>query len=338
MEIIINNSKVLRTEDRMTLAEFLELAEHLKPFIKYSGFSVKTEVVIPAQSHPAISTPTPARTQWYVDGKDVTGKTKPVPPKPYIKYKTKRKMRHKWLNREHALEAIRIHYTGTAQEKEAFAKKEGMDWLELSKGFSMLMKRFKMKPSEIGLTRFTRDRSESLASSPYDNNLKRKERRDKSGEDGLMKQIYDLRQSGMDFADIKRQVGVSNNEARRLFKRYYNRIYQQGYKQSQRSNQPQQEQVTYEPQQENITFAPPTQEEHPNIKIAEQHLVQFFSEINRHTPEQIKQTINLLSNFLKNVKGRKGDRDDILDFLNQYFPNQLTPIVNPDDIDNWLVN
>lgn len=326
MEIIINKDKILKIEDKMNLVDFLELADMLMPFSKVAVTEAKAEVSTPR----LIGRPPAEKSKWYIDGKE-SGKIKSVKSNPYHKPKTKRKMRHKWLNREHALQAIKLHYLGTGEQKEAFTIQEGMSWVELSKSFSGLIKRFKIKPGEIGLSHFKRDRITSLINSPYDNNLKRKEKKNgngsKSDETDIMKQVYNLRQSEMDFSEIKKKLGISNNKARRLYRKYYNKMYHKEH-----PNGEIQVVEIADKEQDNIN-----KDEHPNIKIAEQHLIKFFSEIDRHTPEQIEQTIILLSNFLKNVKTRKGDKEDILDFLNQHFPNQLTPIVNPDDIDNWLL-
>ena len=340
MEIIINNSKSLKTEDKMTLAELLELADCLKPFIKYATTGIPYTPTQRAKDFQ--TTPTPIQPTWYIDDK-VSGNAEEPTPKPkksyYIKHKKRGAIGHRWKGRDHIISALKVHYLGSKEEKEAYGAKEGMNWIELSKGFSALIKRFKIKPSEIGIPRFGKDASRKY--NPNYANLGNTGYHKTKGEDneeGLMEQIYKLRQEGMDFAEIHRQVGVSNKEARKLYARYYNRTYQQEYKRT--HPQYQSKNKSYVPvaqQQEQLMPAQVTSvQEHPNIKIAEQHLVQFFSEIDKHTPEQVKQTIQLLSNFLRNVKNRKGDTEDVLDFLNEHFPNQLTPIVNPDDIENWL--
>jgi DNA-binding transcriptional regulator YiaG len=283
-------------------------------------------------------------------------------------------MRHRWDNREQALEAIKIHYTGTPGQKQVFANKEGQPWVELMKGFSALIKRFKIKPSEIGVSRFGRDvalrnNTSTKSTKPTTNKNEKLNEMHKLLKQGISQaqiarilgvsemtihhwkrgvhvsrvtkanivrpdnsemaeQIYKMRQSGMDFSEIKKKFNITNNQSRRLYQKHYNKMYHQKIPMEDMPQTLPQTSPQSQPQQANSNS---------NIQIAEQQLIQFFSEIDRHTPEQVKQTVNILSNFLRGVKGLKGDKDDILNFLSQNFPNQLTPIVSPDDLDNWLV-
>ena len=60
----------------------------------------------------------------------------------------------KWKERDEVIEALKIHYTGTKEEKLRFAEIKGkgeVNWNTICKSFSALRKRWNVKPSEIGL-------------------------------------------------------------------------------------------------------------------------------------------------------------------------------------------
>lgn len=60
------------------------------------------------------------------------------------------------LDRNKAVEVLKLHYHGTKEQKHAFAKKYNNDWNEMSKAFSNLRKKFNIPAEEIGLRYFPR--------------------------------------------------------------------------------------------------------------------------------------------------------------------------------------
>jgi len=71
----------------------------------------------------------------------------------YRKRKTARKRKFSSI-RDEALRILRIHYHGKKEHKEAIAKEYSTEWIELSKGFSNVRKRWNIAPDEVGLIEF----------------------------------------------------------------------------------------------------------------------------------------------------------------------------------------
>jgi hypothetical protein len=70
------------------------------------------------------------------------------------KSRKKSKVRVRWDNRDEVLKALNIHYNGTKEDKQAYAREKGIDWDKLIKGFSGLRKRYNVKPKELGISKF----------------------------------------------------------------------------------------------------------------------------------------------------------------------------------------
>jgi hypothetical protein len=59
-----------------------------------------------------------------------------------------------WKDRNEVLKVLKIHYHGTKEDKTRYADNLKVTWNYLTKSFHLLIKRYDIKPYEIGLTRF----------------------------------------------------------------------------------------------------------------------------------------------------------------------------------------
>lgn len=78
----------------------------------------------------------------------------------------------RWTDREEVLKLIRIHFKGTDEDKEKFARSKGMEWGSLIKVISHLIKRFNIKPYEIGVSELRK----KMGRKPQDESGKRRGR------------------------------------------------------------------------------------------------------------------------------------------------------------------
>jgi CRISPR/Cas system CSM-associated protein Csm2 small subunit len=77
------------------------------------------------------------------------------------KVRQRKPMQSRWEGRDEALAVIKTHYFGTKQEKEEWSRKKGKPWNTIVKALYNLTKRYKIKPSDLGLQRWGKDRSEA---------------------------------------------------------------------------------------------------------------------------------------------------------------------------------
>jgi hypothetical protein len=206
------------------------------------------------------------------------------------KTKIKRaKARHNWneQGRDNVIEMIKIHYTGTKEDRDRLAKKHNDSYLNLSKSFSGLIKRFNIKPGEIGLKKFKKE---------FKNENKEEI---KNFINKMSEKVYDMRiKDNKEFSEIRKELNITNTEARQYYKRHYDFINKQQILENNEFNG-------------NNNYTP------IKIKTAEEELIKFFNEIELHTPEQIQKAIMLLYDYLKNLKGREIMANDIIEFLNE---------------------
>jgi predicted RNA-binding Zn-ribbon protein involved in translation (DUF1610 family) len=59
-----------------------------------------------------------------------------------------------WDSRSEALKAIRIHYFGTKEDKDLFARQKGVPWEQIMKSTHNLRARYNIRPTEVGLKEF----------------------------------------------------------------------------------------------------------------------------------------------------------------------------------------
>jgi hypothetical protein len=60
----------------------------------------------------------------------------------------------KWKDKNEVLKVLKIHYHGNKEDKLRYANNIGVTWQYLTKNFHLLLKRFNVKPYEVGLTKF----------------------------------------------------------------------------------------------------------------------------------------------------------------------------------------
>jgi len=211
------------------------------------------------------------------------------------KTKTKKikraKARHNWneQGRDSVVEMIKVHYTGTKEDRDRLAKKHNDSYLNLSKSFSNLIKRFNIKPGEIGLKEFKKENEKESKNKEEIKNFINK----------MSEKVYDMRiKDNKEFSEIRKELNITNTEARQYYKRHYDFINKQ--------------QIL-----ENNEFNGNGNNNPIKIRTAEEELIKFFNEIELHTPEQIQKAIMLLYDYLKNLKGREIMANDIIEFLNE---------------------
>jgi hypothetical protein len=115
----------------------------------------------------------------------------------------------------------------------------------------------------------------------------------------MSEKVYDMRiKDNKEFSEIRKELNITNTEARQYYKRHYDFINKQQILENNEFNG-------------NNNYTP------IKIKTAEEELIKFFNEIELHTPEQIQKAIMLLYDYLKNLKGREIMANDIIEFLNE---------------------
>jgi len=60
----------------------------------------------------------------------------------------------KWTSRDEVLNAVKVHYFGTAKDKENIARARGKPWNDIVKSFWNLCKRYNIKPADLGLKKW----------------------------------------------------------------------------------------------------------------------------------------------------------------------------------------
>jgi len=64
----------------------------------------------------------------------------------------------RWTDRNEVLDAIKVHYFGTEADKERLSQKKGKSWKDIVKSFWNLTKRYDIKPAELGLKKWGKER------------------------------------------------------------------------------------------------------------------------------------------------------------------------------------
>jgi len=74
----------------------------------------------------------------------------------FVPKRRRSKVITRWKDRDEVIRLIKLHYFGTREQKEAFArnKHESATWTHVLKCISNLRKRYNIKPEEIGLKEF----------------------------------------------------------------------------------------------------------------------------------------------------------------------------------------
>lgn len=73
----------------------------------------------------------------------------------------------RWKDRNEVLNAVKIHYFGTDEEKNQFAEMKNTTWMNVMKAINNLRRRFNVKPQEVGLEEFPNKRGKkSIKSIP----------------------------------------------------------------------------------------------------------------------------------------------------------------------------
>jgi hypothetical protein len=347
MNIILKNRRVFTIEDEnISLEEYIDIAQKLKGFEDgNSNFEMSRTPSNVAPLNFKNIKPNPITKPYkpvqYLEGERVrTGKA-------MIRGKGKWKIRHRWGSREKAVQAIKIHYLGNIDQKLKFAEEEGLDWIELSKSFSAIIKRYGITPKEIGVPKFGKT-TWSYVNERKSKGKAKKERINAEETEELAKKVYDMRQGGMDFSDIRKKLEISNNDARKLFKKYYNRIYMRQYIKDYREEAKKKEENLEGKEYEDEDVQKATQEFSravqefdrtenmlPKVDIAENEFLRFFNDINNRSPEHIEKGILLLRDFLKS-NGGSGNSQEIIDYLNQRFEGLTTTTIHPEDIKRWI--
>jgi DNA-binding MarR family transcriptional regulator len=74
--------------------------------------------------------------------------------------KTRKPVASRWINREEVLNALKVHYFGTEKDKQNVARAKNKSWNDITKSFWALTKRHNIKPSELGLTKWGKERGQ----------------------------------------------------------------------------------------------------------------------------------------------------------------------------------
>jgi hypothetical protein len=56
--------------------------------------------------------------------------------------------------REGAVACLNLHYHGTKEQKETYARSIGKTWIDISKSLFIVIRKYNIKPSEVGMIRF----------------------------------------------------------------------------------------------------------------------------------------------------------------------------------------
>lgn len=183
MKIKINNqeSYEVAVAEEYTATGFVEFSERINKIAKVISETTETDTIpISKMGKPSNPLPIVGISCKHCGSTNLNrdGKAKGDPRQRYackdcgrkfkegIKPKERGKAKFKWKDRDEVIRVLRMHYTGTKAEKQAYANSKGAEWNIITKSFSNLRKRYNVQPAEIGLTDFPNLKTKGLPSIP----------------------------------------------------------------------------------------------------------------------------------------------------------------------------
>jgi hypothetical protein len=181
MKIIINSNETYEIKDEiLTLIDFLNTAEKLKAFttqiIETGKETLETETEKIDDGRSDIKEAVYKLKKSGMDNSEIAKKLGITPLKVKKLYKsaymtkwhdqkkeskigkimngntTKRKIKVRWNDREEVVRLMKTYFKGTPEQRQKFADKKGMTWVDLTKVVHQLIKRYKITPQEVGVT------------------------------------------------------------------------------------------------------------------------------------------------------------------------------------------